>query len=52
MLFVEKRGKESLGSHFLHQAGFFYVQEMAAGLSAQVLSPEKGDLVLDLCAAP
>ncbi len=52
VLFVEKRGKESLGSHFLHQAGFFYVQEMAAGLSAQVLSPEKGDLVLDLCAAP
>lgn len=28
------------------------MQEVAAGLSAQVLPLEKGDLVLDLCAAP
>ena len=50
--YVEKNENKSLGSYFLHQAGFFYVQEVAAGLSAQVLPLEKGDLVLDLCAAP
>lgn len=52
VLYVEKDDKESLGSHFLHQSGYFYVQEVAAGLSAQVLDVKKWDLVLDLCAAP
>ena len=37
VLFVEKGDKQSLGSHWMHQAGLFYVQEMAAGMSAQVL---------------
>ncbi|PZM87217.1 MAG: hypothetical protein DLD55_02605 [candidate division SR1 bacterium] len=52
VLYVSKEEKSSLGSHFLHQGGFFYVQEVAAGLSAQILNPQAGDLVLDLCAAP
>lgn len=58
VLFVEKTGRESLGSHTLHQEGKFYVQEMAAGMAAQVLyasdgkSQPRGQLVLDLCAAP
>lgn len=39
--YVEKKDGKSLGSHFLHQGGFFYVQEVAAGMSAQVLPLEK-----------
>lgn len=50
--YVEKEDTKSLGAYFLHQWGFFYVQEVSAGLSAQVLSLEKWDKVLDLCAAP
>jgi len=42
----------SLWSHFLHQAGLIYVQEMAASLSVQVLGVEEWDYVLDMCAAP
>lgn len=36
----------------MHQAGFFYMQEVAASLPSQVLNVEAGDLVLDMCAAP
>lgn len=42
----------SIWSHYLHQAGLIYVQEMAAWLSAQVLWVHPWDKVLDLCAAP
>ncbi|GHV23660.1 hypothetical protein FACS189428_7430 [Clostridia bacterium] len=52
VLFVEKDDKQSLGSHPLHAEGGFYVQEMSAGLSAQMLDIQSGDLVLDICAAP
>ncbi|MDR0607990.1 MAG: RsmB/NOP family class I SAM-dependent RNA methyltransferase [Candidatus Peribacteria bacterium] len=52
LLFVTKADNQSLGSHPLHQAGAFYVQEMAAGLPAQVLNVQPNHLVLDMCAAP
>jgi 16S rRNA C967 or C1407 C5-methylase (RsmB/RsmF family) len=52
VLFVEKPHTYSLGSHPLHQAGYFYVQEMAAGLPAQILNIQPNTIVLDLCAAP
>jgi 16S rRNA C967 or C1407 C5-methylase (RsmB/RsmF family) len=52
VLFVEKQDKQSLGSHPFHQEGYFYVQEMAAGLVAQVLEVQASDVVLDMCAAP
>ena len=42
----------SLWSHYLHQAGLIYVQEMAASLSVQMLGVEEWDYVLDMCAAP
>lgn len=41
VLYVHKDEKKGLGSHFLHQGGYFYVQEVAAGLSAQVLNVQK-----------
>ena len=42
----------SIWSHFLHQAWFIYVQEMAASLPVQVLWIQPWDTVLDMCAAP
>ncbi|MBN1544764.1 RsmB/NOP family class I SAM-dependent RNA methyltransferase [Candidatus Woesearchaeota archaeon] len=35
---------------YLH--GYYYIQEAASQMPVQVLSPEKGELVLDMCAAP
>lgn len=54
VLRVDKPWKESLWSHSLHQDGSFYVQEMAAGMPAQVLMENKVErwVFLDLCAAP
>lgn len=52
LLYLHQQDKTSLGNHFLHQWGFCYIQEISAGLAAQILNPQKGDLILDLCAAP
>lgn len=41
-----------LGRHPLHHAGAYYVQEPSAASAVTVLSPDPGDRVLDLCAAP
>ena len=40
------------GATVFHEAGAFYLQEPAAMLPAEVLAPEPGELILDLCAAP
>ncbi len=40
------------GRHPLHEAGLYYVQEPSAMLPAEVLAPQPGERVLDLCAAP
>ena len=44
--------EDKLGKHPLHHAGAFYVQEPSATSAVTVLGVEKGDRVLDLCAAP
>ena len=41
-----------LGTHPLHHAGAFYLQEPSAGCAVTALSPQKGEHILDLCAAP
>lgn len=43
---------EGVGSHPLHHAGAFYVQEPSASCAAELLEIQAGDRVLDLCAAP
>ena len=40
------------GSHPFHLAGLFYFQEPSAMSAVEGLPIEKGDFVLDLCAAP
>ncbi len=43
---------QGIGNSPLHHAGAFYVQEPSAMSAVTLLSPERGDRVLDLCAAP
>lgn len=40
------------GTHPYHAAGLFYFQEPSATAAVEALGVERGDLVLDLCAAP
>lgn len=41
-----------LGNNPLHHAGAFYLQEPSAMSAVTALDVQKGDIVLDLCAAP
>lgn len=43
---------EGIGRLPLHHGGAFYVQEPSASSAVEVLAPQPGDKVLDLCAAP
>ena len=40
------------GSDPLHHAGVYYMQEPSAASAVSVLNPQKGERILDLCAAP
>ena len=50
--FIYDKDELDLGKSIYHELGCFYLQEPSAMLPAYLLSPESGDLVLDLCAAP
>lgn len=52
VLFVDKADKTSLWSHILHSDWKFYVQEMSAGMPAQIIDPKPWEIVLDMCGAP
>lgn len=45
-------GRRDIGNLLEHKLGYFYVQEAASMIPAQVLEPKPTDLVLDMCAAP
>ena len=40
------------GATVFHEAGAFYIQEPAAMIPVEVLNPQPGEHILDLCAAP
>ncbi len=44
--------ESAAGATVFHEAGAFYLQEPAAMLPAEVLDPQPGERILDLCAAP
>lgn len=44
--------EEHPGKHPLHEGGAYYIQEPSAMAVVSLLSPEPGDKVCDLCAAP
>lgn len=45
-------GKQSPGKLPYYHAGLYYIQEPSAMLPAEILQPEPGERILDLCAAP
>ncbi len=45
-------GASRPGRHPLHEAGAYYIQEPSAMAVAELLAPQPGERVLDLCAAP
>lgn len=49
---VDEDTKALLSKHPYYFAGLYYIQEPSAMLPASILPIEKGDKVLDLCAAP
>ena len=44
--------EDSPGKHPYHEAGVYYIQEPSAMAVAELLMPQPGERVLDLCAAP
>ncbi|TFG18323.1 MAG: RsmB/NOP family class I SAM-dependent RNA methyltransferase [Promethearchaeota archaeon] len=42
----------SLGATHEFLLGYYYVQNLASMLPVSILNPQKGDLVIDMCAAP
>ena len=50
--FKVKGERTDLGNLDEHFLGYFYVQEAASMMPAEVLQPEPGELVLDMCASP
>lgn len=49
---VYRLGTDKPGRSLLHWRGDFYVQEESASLPVKVLSPQEGEKILDMCAAP
>lgn len=50
--FYYDAGKDNPARHPYYFAGLYYIQEPSAMIPASILPVEKGDRVLDLCAAP
>ncbi|MDP2899555.1 MAG: RsmB/NOP family class I SAM-dependent RNA methyltransferase [Candidatus Bathyarchaeota archaeon] len=50
-LYIEG-GESSAGASFEYLLGLYSIQEAAAQYPVEVLAPETGELVLDMCAAP
>lgn len=50
--FMKNYDKDRPGKHPYYHCGLFYIQEPSAMIPVEILSPQPGDKVLDLCAAP
>ena len=50
--YIYDKNKYQLGKSVYHDLGCFYLQEPSAMVPAYLLSAEKDDVILDLCAAP
>lgn len=46
------QAQEQPGRHILHEAGVYYIQEPSAMAVVEILDPQPGEYILDLCAAP
>ena len=52
MLIENELEPGELGKSIEHLIGYYYVQEVSSMMSVIALSPEPGEIVLDLCASP
>ena len=50
--YLYDKNEYDLGKSIYHDLGCFYLQEPSAMIPSFLLSPKKGEVVLDLCAAP
>lgn len=50
--YIYNKNKYDLGKSVYHELGCFYIQEPSAMVPSFLLSPNKGETILDLCAAP
>jgi 16S rRNA (cytosine967-C5)-methyltransferase len=50
--FVRVKHMTGIGGSEMYRQGFFVVQDESAGLAVQLLDPQPGERLLDLCAAP
>lgn len=50
--YYDEEGKTPVSKHPFYYAGLYYMQEPSAMAPAQLLPIQKGDRVLDICAAP
>jgi NOL1/NOP2/sun family putative RNA methylase len=50
--FYAEGGASSVGSTFEHLLGLYAIQEAAAQFPIEILAPQVGEVVLDMCAAP
>ena len=50
--FIVLKKQKNLENMQLFKEGYFTVQDLSAGLSAEVLAPQEGENVLDCCSAP
>lgn len=50
--FVRVKHMAGIGGSEMYRQGFFVVQDESAGLAVQLLDPQPGERVIDLCAAP
>ncbi len=46
------QAEEQPGKDVLHEAGVYYIQEPSAMAVVEILDPQPGERILDLCAAP
>lgn len=46
------QAEERPGKHPYHEAGLYYIQEPSAMAVVELLNPQPGEKILDLCAAP
>ena len=46
------KNEERPGKHPYHEAGLYYIQEPSAMAAGEIVDPQPGEKVLDLCAAP
>ncbi len=43
---------QEISKNFLFEKGYFYIQDEASMLVSEILKPQEGERILDLCAAP